>query len=306
MLNTHVVEKILFKEGVSYWIRNDGKNDGNQSKNVGNTIHHLINEYEMRPYYIKTTKGWFTTNILDKFSRIYDPKISLGYHDRFYDFDRTVKQCINNKKVAHGLETDKKFKAELVFNITRSNWSDEWYYDMLVHEPIIKFHDFMQEGIKEYITPFTLRYESGSFAGIILHPGSVRKAFLWGLPDETIIKFIICYRDNDMENKILKSFGSQAVPLFQKSPEDISKILEIERKYNKDPKSGIEIKIFTHGKSKGLIELVQPFYHMTRNEKYTVTYTNKRIKVNTKLVTYFDDNLNMWVPNIGKYKYFHV
>lgn len=252
--------------------------------NLSNIFCDVIKKHKIKPYYVKCTKGELT-------------KVLSIEYDLLYPFNSMMWSWRN------ALELD---KARMYFNIDdpnaqvgtitkRFDFADNYTTETLLkHEWAVKLYDFIEEDIKEYITPFTLRYNKESMGGIELHPGAVRRAFLWGLPDTTIIKLLICDRGNAKEKKVITAFKEKAISLSDKNPEEINNILEVSTKYDQKAETGIRVM-----EKEKVVEIYQSFPEMTKKKLYRIKYSKKHIIVDNKIVAYFKKP-GIWVTNNGE------
>ena len=253
----------------------------------------IIRQHQIKPYYIVTTKKEATDILLKTCA-----KTSFGelYMDRLWVFDKVIRYHRNQLNVDKILKTENSVRYKL--SLGKNRKGDIEKYEKL-HQPV-KFFDFIKEDIKEYITPFTFRLSKNGFGGVELHPGAVRRAFLTALPDYTRIKLIICDRGNVEENKVLTSFSNKAISLFDKTPEEIVDILQIDTHYTITPDACIQFAVCTFGPDEGLLEVSQPFRGLSKQTTYYIKHTKQVVIVNSMKIAYLKGD--KWMPNIGKHK----
>ena len=249
-------------------------------------IFNTIKKYQIKPYYITTTKKETTDIFLQ-----HCDKLTI---DKLWTFDKVIKFHRSQLNVDKHLESQNVIRYNLSFDPTHKHLTSDYETYEYLHQPV-KFHDFIKEDIKEYVTPFTFRLNTKGFGGVELHPGAVRRAFLTALSDDTIIKLIICDRENIEENKVLNSFSDKAISLFDKTPEELSKILKIESNYNTKPNAQMMVACCETGQDKGLIELSQAFESLTRETSYIIEYTKNLITVNSIKIAYLKEG--KWLPS---------
>lgn len=262
---------------------------------VSNKLCEVIKKYKIEPYYVKCTKEELT-------------KVLSVEPDMLYPFNRMMwfwrnELKLDKERIYFKIDDPNAQEGTLIKNF---NFADDYTNETLLkHEWAVKLYDFIEEDIKEYITPFTLRYNEEAIGGILLHPGAVRRAFLSGLPDTTIIKLLICDRGDREEKKVISAFKEKAIPLSNKNPEEINEILEITTKYDPNAETGIRVY-----EGEKLIEIFQSFPEMTKKKKYCIKYSKEHVIVEDKIVAYFKKpgilkkypvkNPWTWVINTGE------
>jgi hypothetical protein len=256
----------------------------------------VIKTHQIKPYYIVTTKKETTDILLNTCA-----KTSFGelFIDRLWVFDKVMSFHRSQLNVDKHLESQNVIRYNLSFDPTHKHLTSDYETYEYLHQPV-KFHDFIKEDIKEYVTPFTFRLNTKGFGGVELHPGAVRRAFLTALSDDTKIKLIICDRQNIEENKVLDAFSNKAISLFDKTPEEIADILQMNTLYSTNPNTCMSFAVCTSGTDQGLIEISQPFNTLSKKPNYVIEHTKQLVVVNSMKIAYLKDG--KWLPNIGKYK----
>ena len=258
-------------------------------------IFNTIKKYQIKPYYITTTKKETTDIFLQHCDNL--------TIDNLWTFDKVIKFHRRILNIDENLKTKNSFRISLSFKKEHDNLKELNDYvdsNLKLNKNIpkmtpMKFYDFIKENIKEYNIPFTFRFNNDVHGGIHLHPGADRRAFLTALSDDTKIKLIICDRRKYWENQVLNSFSDKAISLFDKTPEEISKILKIESNYNTKPNAQMMVAYCKTGQEKGLIEVSQAFESLTRETSYIVEYTKNLIIVNSIKIAYLKEG--KWLPS---------
>ena len=171
----------------------------------------IIKKHQIKPYYIVTTKKETTDILLNTCA-----KTSFGelFIDRLWVFDKVMTFHRSQLNVDKHLESQNVIRYNLSFDPTHKHLTSDYETYEYLHQPV-KFHDFIKEDIKEYVTPFTFRLNTKGFGGVELHPGAVRRAFLTALSDDTKIKLIICDRQNIEENKDSESVDKEGTDVVK-------------------------------------------------------------------------------------------
>lgn len=248
-------------------------------------IRKVLNIYDIKPTYFRINKKH-----LEKAFVKTDPD---GPHqwdkETLFGFDTLAKFVLSEI-------TDKKYK------ITVDNyWKNKTNHK---YSMFMKWHSFLTDMPKEYITPFSFR-TLDIYPFVRWHPGLARKSFLQYLPEDTVIKLMTFDRENeidDMYTNRLKDVLAKEIDtsysyhtLRDKTENEIYKIMEMGTKWN--TQKGAET-LISHVPAHNIIEISQPFITVAPTQNYQIDINAREIWVNDMLVAYKIEGI--WRLNIGK------
>lgn len=242
-------------------------------------IKQVLETYNLKPTYFKITKKHLEKTFVKT-----DPY--QWNEETLFGFDSMAKTRLS--EVPYN-----KYKV----SVDNYNHKTNFKYSMFM-----KWHSFLTDIPKEYITPFSFR-TSDEYPFVDWHPGGARKSFLQYLPDDTIIKLMIFDRGNsndDIYANRLKDVLAQETDtqyfhhtLSEKTENEIYKIMEMGTKWN--TQNGAQT-LISYNKKQQILEISQPFNTVSPTKSYQIDINDREIWVNDTLLAYKIDGI--WRPNV--------
>ena len=260
----------------SWLIDNDNKDLLFQS---AKGIKEFLNNYDIKPTYFRITKKHLEKTFIKT-----DPY--QWNKETLFGFDSMTK--VRLSEVPY-----KKYKV----TVDNYNHKTNFKYSMFM-----KWHSFLTDIPKEYITPFSFR-TSDTHPFVDWHPGGARKSFLQYLPDDTVIKIMTFDRGNetdDIYTNRLKDVLAKETDIHctyhtlgDKTENEIYKIMEMGTKWN--TQKGAKT-LISYDTIHNIIEISQPFNTVAPTQNYQIDINGREIWVNDTLLAYKIDGI--WRPNV--------
>lgn len=245
-------------------------------------IKKVLNTYNIKPTYFRITKKHF----LKAFVKT---KPNSWTADDLFGFDAMAKMRLSEVPY-------KKYK------VTVDNYNHETNFK---YSMFMKWHSFLTDIPKEYITPFSFR-TTDTYPFMNWHPGGARKSFLQYLPNDTIIKLMTFDRGNEIDDVYTNRLKDELAKetdihysyhtLGDKTENEIYKIMEMGTKWN--TQKGAKT-LISHDLIHNIIEISQPFNTVAPTQNYQIDINAREIWVNDMLLAYKIDGI--WRPNTEKY-----
>ena len=245
-------------------------------------IKQVLETYNLKPTYFRIAKKHF----LEAFVKT---RPSFWTEDDLFGFDAMAK--VRLSEVPY-----KKYKV----SVDNYNHKTNFKYSMF-----LKWHSFLTDIPKEYITPFSFR-TTDEYPFVDWHPGGARRSFLQYLPDDTIIKLMIFDRGNStddiyanrLKDVLAQEIGTQYShhSLSEKTENEIYKIMEMGTKWN--TQEGAKT-LISYNKKQQILEISQPFNTVAPTKSYQIDTNDREIWVNDTLLAYKINGI--WRPNTQKY-----